>query len=226
MKYLIITFSIIISLASCKNNNSQVQEDAYSTETLDSVFQFKEIGNLSSLDDYIFASEWKIDPYQNELELDEEDINAQEKLEEIDYFNKLKVERKLETDSKYFDFLKKDNFYKEAKIDSAFVINNNEFNNDVNVIAIKSYGNLLDQQYEMPVPITNVDLILLQKDSVLSSVNIYREVVYPYNVQLKIGFLNTDGNILIKSFEMDEQKVHYKKYQKENIIDLFQLKSF
>ena len=111
MKNLIILITLL-SIFSCKKNIANINQNnslqGQFAKNKDSVFQFKSIGK-SIIKDYNFPKEWKINTYDDEnIILKKEDIEAQKRLEEIDYFNNLKNNKIEKSNKEFSDFVKKD----------------------------------------------------------------------------------------------------------------------
>lgn len=93
MKSYLILFSLFSILSCQKNSDLTLQNNSSDNEkskTEDSTHVFKTIG-VSSIKDYNFPKEWLVNTYDNESsQIKKADLDAQKKLEEIDYFNKIK----------------------------------------------------------------------------------------------------------------------------------------
>jgi len=211
MKQILILLSLL-SIFSCKKNtnltlqniNSSKEQSLKRTDSL----QFKPIGK-KIVKEYDFPKEWTVNTYsEKNIKLEKEDIDAQNKFEEIDYFSEIKVNHNEQT--KYSAVIKKDSLLKLSHIDSLSVVDSYSFGNNKNIVVLRTVATLDDENYEIPLKIYKLDLVFFNKPNDFKTINMYSEINYPFSTVQNICYLNNDGKLYCKKFNIEEDKVYYK----------------
>lgn len=210
---------------SCKKSNTIQDNNTQSTlSKTDTTFQFKPIG-LEAIKEYSFPKEWKVNTYSEEnVSLNSDDINAQTKLEKIDYFNTIKGTKNEYTNPDYFNFIKQDSILKLSKIDSLFITDSTNLHDGRKLLAFKTVATLDSDEYEFHVKIFKVDLAIVKGKNILQSENIFSEIDYPYATKQNICYLDKNGNLECKKFNIDEDKVYFEGSYKKNLKKIFNIK--
>ena len=66
-----------------------------------------------------------------------------------------------------------------------------------------------NSEYDFPPSQQNVDILFYYKNKFQKKINIYREINYPFSVNVKFGYLNKLGILNTKSFKIDEEGVSF-----------------
>lgn len=225
-KYVIILG--VFSFCSCKKNDNLVIKNATQHQDIkknnDSIIQFKTIGNIA-IKNFVFPKEWSVNTYDDEsIKLKKEDIDAQKKLEEVDYFNKIKGSKNENLNSNFSNFIKKDSLLNIAKVDSLFVIDSKFFDSDKKLLFLKTISTLDNGEYDSPINIYKIDMVLFNKTIPLKSINIYSEIDYPSETKQKICYLDQNGKLYCKQLKIEEGKVLFKSLKEIDTKKIFNLK--
>jgi len=207
--HLILLF--LFGILSCQKNNELAVKTNSSenekSETADSTHLFKTIG-MSSIKDYDFPKEWRVDTYEaGKSQLGKKDLEAQKKLEEIDYFNKIKAVKNEISDTNYLQFVKKDSLLRLSKVDSLFVLDSRKVQGNRETKIFKTIATLNDDQYDAPITIYKIDMVLFDKNNVVNSINLYSEIDFPYSTRQNICYLDKNGKLFCRKFSIGEEKV-------------------
>lgn len=210
MKSYLILFSLFSILSCQKNSDLTLQNNSSDNEkskTEDSTHVFKTIG-VSSIKDYNFPKEWLVNTYDNESsQIKKADLDAQKKLEEIDYFNKIKGSKNEASTNNYSNFIKKDSLLNLSKVDSLFVIDSRKIKSDKEIKIFKTVATRIDDQYDTPINIYKIDLVLFDKNNIVNSINLYSEIDFPYSTRQNICCLDKNGQVFCRKFSIGEEKV-------------------
>lgn len=173
-------------------------------------FQFTEIGK-KEITEVKFPDYWNTQIYSDSEAppMTKEAVNYEEKLNALDYFDSVKG-RLIKTKI-YNNFLTK----KNQKIDSLFILDSIS-NKDMTFIYIKSYKTE-NGNYEFPPTFQEIDMLIFSKSNFKEKVNIYSYRNYPYAVGMRLGYLNRQGDLYIKEFEIDEEKTTFVKEEHKQI---------
>ncbi|KQR94390.1 hypothetical protein ASG01_00430 [Chryseobacterium sp. Leaf180] len=201
----------LFSIISCqKNIDLHLQNNSSDNEKSkneDSTYLFKTIG-VGSLKNYNFPKEWRVNTYDDEnSQVKKEDLDAQKRLEEIDYFNTIKGVKNEVLNVNYSSFIKKDSVLNLAKVDSLFVIDSRKTLNNKEIKIFKTVATLNNDQYDSPINIYKIDLVLFNKNNVVNSINIYSEIDFPYSTKQNICYLDETGQLFCRKFSIGEEKV-------------------
>ncbi|WP_313376186.1 hypothetical protein [Chishuiella sp.] len=197
------------------NNNEGLSNDQ-------EIIKFNTIGK-SNIKTYSFPNEWFLDIYNNNLTLKNEDIENQKKYEELEYFKDLKGVKD-ESTKPYFTYFKnKNDLLKNSIIDSLFIVDSIIIKNNRKILTFKTFATLDDNNYEFPLKIYNIDIVLFDGINTIQSENIYSEIVYPYYVKQNICYLDGEGNLYCKKFVIDEEKIYYKGFYEKELRKIFNL---
>ncbi|WP_312076614.1 hypothetical protein [Chryseobacterium sp.] len=195
MKHYLAVVLLIFLLISCKN----------STETNPKItnnqFHFIEIG-LTEIKTTKFPTQWNVGSYDESPSISKEDIDLEQKLNDLDYFDSIKGKS---LKSKIYDSLLKES---NQKIDSVFIIDSLS-NKNTSFIYVKSFKTLNDNSYEFPPKIHEIDILVFSKSKFKKKINIYSDKNFPFFVDLKLGYLDKKGNLYIRQFETDEESTKF-----------------
>ncbi|UCA59709.1 hypothetical protein KB553_22335 [Chryseobacterium rhizoplanae] len=225
MKNIFLLACIMIVNISCKKSNTIQDNNTQSTlSKTDTTFQFKPIG-LETIKEYSFPKEWKVNTYSEEnVSLNSDDINSQTKLEKIDYFNTIKGTKNEYTNPDYFNFIKQDSILKLSKIDSLFITDSTNLHDGRKLLTFKTVATLDSDEYEFPIKIFKVDVAIFKGKNILQSENIFSEIDYPYATKQNTCYLDKNGNLECKKFNIDEDKVYFEGSSKKNLKQIFNIK--
>lgn len=219
MKYLLIP--LLFGLISCKNENtsSTKNELIIKKQTKNESFYYKEFGN-SLVETIDFPKEWEINTYQDtSKKIKKEDLDFQKKFNELDYFDD-KSGKKISDKSFFYSYIKNDSLLKLSKIESLSLLDS-LINNQKKIFYIKTSSVINSIDYEMPLVINKIDLVLFNKKTFIKSINLYMEVDYPYSSKQNVGYLNDNGILFYKKFRIDEDKTYYLGMYKTNLNEYF-----
>ena len=190
IRHLMSFFWIFLFITCNKKSHNDINNSA------EKPFQFTEMGKKEIL-------EIKFPDYWNTQNSTKNDDYFEEKLNDLDYFDKIKG--RLVKTRIYNSLLAK----KNQKIDSLFILDSIS-NKDMTFVYVKSYKTE-NGNYEFPPPFQEIDLLIFSKSNFKEKVNIYSYRNYPYSVGMRLGYLNNQGNLYIKEFEADEEKTAFVK---------------
>lgn len=199
MKKIIITICMII--ISCSKNNSQKNIELSKTIIENEENQFKEIGD-SLLISYDFPKHWYNQIYNEGTPMSKNDSINQQKFDRLTFFDNIKGLKLKKIKPEYLEN------EKNIKLDSAFVFDSLKLGNN-KLLYIKVYNTLLYSEYDFPPSQQNVDILFYYKNKFQKKINIYREINYPFSVNVKFGYLNKLGILNTKSFKIDEEGVSF-----------------
>lgn len=199
MKKIIITICMII--ISCSKNNSQKNIELSKTIIENEENQFKEIGD-SLLISYDFPKHWYNQIYNEGTPMSKNDSINQQKFDRLTFFDNIKGLKLKKIKPEYLEN------EKNVKLDSAFVFDSLKLGNN-KLLYIKAYNTLLYSEYDFPPSQQNVDILFYYKNKFQKKINIYREINYPFSVNVKFGYLNKLGILNTKSFKIDEEGVSF-----------------
>ncbi len=199
MKKIIITICMII--ISCSKNNSQKNIELSKTIIENEENQFKEIGD-SLLISYDFPKHWYNQIYNEGTPMSKNDSINQQKFDRLTFFDNIKGLKLKKIKPEYLEN------EKNIKLDSAFVFDSLKLGNN-KLLYIKAYNTLLYSEYDFPPSQQNVDILFYYKNKFQKKINIYREINYPFSVNVKFGYLNKLGILNTKSFKIDEEGVSF-----------------
>ncbi|WP_294288465.1 hypothetical protein [uncultured Chryseobacterium sp.] len=225
-KYLILLS--FFSILSCKKNTDlNVKNNSIEKKNLknkDSVYLLKKIG-VSEIENYDFPEEWRVNTYDDEnIQLEKKDIQAQNQLDKIDYFNLIKGAKNEASNINYLNYIRKDSLLNLAKIDSLFLIDSRVLSDNRQIKIFKTIAKLENDNYDVPVNIYKIDLILVNKSNVLNSINIYSEIDFPYATRQNICFLDENGKLFCRKFRIEEEKVINNGSSSVNVKKMFNIK--
>ena len=218
----------LLCIFSCKKNTKIVSSinlsQGKNIKNRDSSFQFKTIG-ISLIKSYDFPKEWSINTYEDSnIQLEKKDIEAQNKFEEIDYYNITSGSKIESINSNLTNFIKKDSLLSSAKIDSLFVVDSIILKNSKKILVLKSFATIDNDNFEYPIKIYKIDVVLFNKSTALNSINIYSEVDYPFSTKKNICYLDNKGKLYCKKFTIDEIKGYYDGFYYNDLNKIFNIK--
>lgn len=227
MKKYVIVLSVF-SFFSCKKNaNLLIKNDLQHQDIVknnNSVIQFKTIGDIA-IKKFVFPKKWIVNTYDDEnIKLKKEDVDAQKKLEEVDYFNKIKGSKNENSNSNFSTFIRKDSLLNIAKVDSLFIINSKSLDDDKKLLFLKTISTLNNDEYDSPINIYKIDMVLFNKNIPVKGINIYSEIDYPSQTKQKICYLDENGNLYCKKFNIYEGKVLSESLKEIDTKKIFNLK--
>lgn len=202
MRYFLALFTWVL-LISCKENQ-QNPNNQYANNS----FEFKEIGN-KIIQTTSFPPQWKVHIYEELPTITKKDSLLQATLEGLNYFDDIKGKKS----NDYVNILKE----KNQKIDLLYVIDSIS-NGNLSFVYIKTIKKSLEPNYDFPPIIREIDVLIYNKKTLKSKLNIYSEKNYPFAVDLKLGYLDKQGNLYSKHFQQDEENTTFilEKHQKIN----------
>lgn len=188
-------------IISCSKNNSQKNIELSKTIIENEENQFKEIGD-SLLISYDFPKHWYNQIYNEGTPMSKNDSINQQKFDRLTFFDNIKGLKLKKIKPEYLEN------EKNIKLDSAFVFDSLKLGNN-KLLYIKAYNTLLYSEYDFPPSQQNVDILFYYKNKFQKKINIYREINYPFSVNVKFGYLNKLGILNTKSFKIDEEGVSF-----------------
>lgn len=197
--YLMNFIWIFLLISSCnKKINSEIDHSEKET------FQFTEIGR-KAIPELKFPNYWNTQVYSDSeaLPMTKEARYYEDKLNDLDYFESIKGRL---TKTKIYDHLLTE---KNQIVDSLFILDSIS-NKNTSFIYIKSYKTETGN-YEFPPKFKEIDLLIFSDSKFKRKVNIYSYRDYPYAVGMRLGYLNRDGDLYLKEFEVDEEKTAFVK---------------
>jgi hypothetical protein len=219
MKYLV--FIIIALITSCKNENKSSELNGVIVERQEKndTIHYKEFGK-SSVKNTDFPKEWEVNTYQDTVKkIKKEDLDFQKKFAELDYFKEKEGEKII--DKSFFNgYIKSDSLLKLGKVES-FIVLDSIVTSQKKLFYIKTSSSIDSPDYEMPLVVSKIDLVMFNEKTFSKSVNLYLEVDYPYSTKQNIGYLDTNGIVHYKKFKIDEDKTYYLGMSKINLNEYF-----
>lgn len=173
-------------------------------QKIEEKFSFSEIGN-SKIKTATFPNAWPVQIYNDSPPISAQDSIFEVQLNNLDYSYGLRG-KKSAIKTYQTDILGK----KNQKIDSLFVLDSLT-NGNISFVYVKSFRTVLDPNYDFPPTIEDIDIIIYNKAKFKKKINIYSTENYPFFVTLNLGYLSKNGNLYMKYFEFDEEKIVFKK---------------
>lgn len=204
MKNNIALFCIVV-LVSCSGNQAtkHAQHDDERIKTNIEDKQFNEVGD-SLLVAYDFPEKWYNGVFDEGHAMSKNDSVIQQKFDKLDFFDKINGKKKLGNNAgkEYMETKK------NVKIDSIIEFDSSKIGHN-KLVYIKSYKTFLDTTYDFPPTERSVDILFYHNNKFQKKVNVYKEVNYPFSVDVKLGYLNKNGILTTKKFEIYEESVNY-----------------
>lgn len=217
MRKLII--SLIILLIGCKNDNTSCKNEQIEKNEKNSEFIYKEIGKISIMNTN-FPNEWFVNTYDDlSKKIKKEDLNYQKVFADLDYFDAING-KKLVDRSFFNTYVKNDSILRLSKIEKFDLLDSIEINTK-KIFYIKSKAVIDNGEYDMPLIINKIDLVMFNKSEFYKSINIYLELNYPYSTIQNLGYLSNKGILYYKKFKIDEDKTCYFGMSKINVDEYF-----
>lgn len=221
MKYLL--FVLIMLVTSCKDKNENTSSDKKEViidgQEKNETIHYKEFGK-SSIVKIEFPKEWEINTYEDTVKkIKKEDLDFQNKFVALDYF-KDKEGKKIIDKSFFYNYIKNDSLLKLSNIES-FSLLDSIILNQKKLFYIKTSSSIDSHDYEMPLVVSKIDLVMFNKNVFSKSVNLFLEVDYPYSTKQNIGYLDNNGIVYYKKFKIDEDKTYYLGMSKINLNEYF-----
>ncbi|MFH6966957.1 hypothetical protein [Flavobacterium sp. FlaQc-28] len=216
-------FILITLVASCnnksENTSSGKNEVIVDGQEKNETIPYKEFGKSSILN-IEFPKEWEINTYEDTVKkIKKEDLDFQNKFAALDYF-KDKGGKNVIDKTFFYNYIKNDSLLKLSKIES-FSLLDSIIINQKKLFYIKTSSSIDSQDYEMPLVVSKIDLVMFNKNEFNKSVNLFLEVDYPYSTKQNIGYLDNNGIVYYKKFKIDEDKTYYLGMSKINLNEYF-----
>lgn len=148
-----------------------------------------------------------------------EDLDYQKVFADLDYFDAING-KKLVDRSFFNTYVKNDSILRLSKIEKFDLLDSIEINTK-KIFYIKSKAVIDNGEYDMPLIINKIDLVMFNKSEFYKSINIYLELNYPYSTIQNLGYLSNKGILYYKKFKIDEDKTYYFGMSKINVDEYF-----
>ena len=199
------SFVCFLLISSC---NKHIEIDNSTSK----IFQFTEIGR-KEISEVKFPEYWNTQAHSDSeaLPMTKEALYFEKKLNDLDYFDSVKG-RLIKTKI-YNNLLTK----KNQKIDSLFILDSIS-HKDITFVYIKSYKSE-NGNYEFPPTFQEIDLLIFSKCKFKEKLNIYSYRDFPYSVGMRFGYLDSQGDLYVKEFKVDEEKTTFLKEEHIHIFN-------
>ena len=203
------TLSIIVLffMVSCEENS---QKSSSQIRNSDHIFSFREIGD-PQIGMVKFPPEWLVHIYHDSPMISKQDSLNQMNLDNLDYFSQVNDKRVYNLE-KYNNIVNEEN----QKIDSLFIIDSIR-NGQNSFVYVKSFKSLLDANYDFPPKIQEIDILIYDQGKYRRKLNIYSSRNFPYEVDLKLGYFNSEGILHTKEFELNESSTVFIQEKKQKL---------
>lgn len=191
----------ILVFLSCTKTNVKVKDTSNLIKDTSQNLKFRELGN-KNLTLFNFPKRWTVQLFEAGEPMTKTDSLNQKNMEKLDFFDDVNGK-----------FLKSDTYNKELlganqkeKIDSLFLIDSFSLKNK-QIIYVKYFKTIHDLDYDFPQSEKNIDILIYNQNSLVKRLNVYSNKNYPSIVEKKIGYINEEGILSMKTFEIDEEGV-------------------
>lgn len=196
----------LLYLASCSEN----LVDSTKVEEKSSIV---EIGNKELITTE-FPKRWKTSYYDETEPMNSMDSTCERNFQNLHYFEYLDG-KIIPYSDKYKSLVEKDEKLDSLRLYTAFIYKNHRFE------YLEVYKKKESKDSEFPIQIKKLEVLRFNKNVPEKQLTVYSEISYPYEPELKIGYLDRKEKLTIKEFEIDESGVNYNGEKKKDCIDFF-----